>query len=549
MTSTTDPLRGVSTRRSPQSQPDTDPAVAARQVANAAGGYVFAVGDETKIHRFLTLGVEGGTFYATEREITQANAATVLSVARARGEWLVSQIVEISTAGRAPRNGPALFALAAVAGLGDEAARKAALAALPAVARTGTHLFTFVTYVAQFRGWGGGLRRAVGRWYLDKDVDDLAYQLVKYRQRAGWSHRDVLRQAHPDFHRPSDPARSALFDWVVDGVLADDAPDLVHAFATAQRADLPADGLADLIANYPLSWEMLPDAARTPDTWKALIRKGMPQTALMRQLPTLTRAGVFENRELRKIVCDQLADAERLRRGRVHPVNVLVAAKTYAAGRSPRGSGTWTPDRHVVDALDEAFYAAFRAVEPTGKRTLVALDVSGSMTWETIGGTLITPREASGALALVTLATESDSDVVAFTGGRYLGRHYGTPEPISELAISPRQRLDDVLSTLAGLHAGPTDCAAPFLWASERGRDYDTVIIYTDNESWSGEVHVHQALAEYRRKVGHDVRLAIVALTATEYSVADPADPHSIDIAGFDAAVPNLLADFSAGRV
>ena len=37
--------------------------------------------------------------------------------------------------------------------------------ALPQVARTGTHLFQFATFVEGFRGWGRSLRRAVGGWY------------------------------------------------------------------------------------------------------------------------------------------------------------------------------------------------------------------------------------------------------------------------------------------------------------------------------------------------------------------------------------------------
>jgi hypothetical protein len=45
------------------------------------------------------------------------------------------------------------------AGLGDEATRRAALEALTQVARTGTHLVQFATFVEQFRGWGRSLRR------------------------------------------------------------------------------------------------------------------------------------------------------------------------------------------------------------------------------------------------------------------------------------------------------------------------------------------------------------------------------------------------------
>src|SRR5207237_8669013 len=103
----------------------------------------------------------------------------------------------VSREGRAPQNDPALYARA-TAGAGDDAATpKAALEALPQAARTGTHLFQFASFVEGFRGWGRSLRRAVGRWYAAQSPDALAYQAVKYRQREGMSHRDVLRLAHP----------------------------------------------------------------------------------------------------------------------------------------------------------------------------------------------------------------------------------------------------------------------------------------------------------------------------------------------------------------
>lgn len=540
-----DPYTLVSTRRTPQSEPD--PAVADRQKLNAAGGYAFKISDEARIHRFLTLGTTGGTYYTSERELTKANAEVVLAAARERGTWLAEQAIMISVEGRAPKQNPAIFALAAVAGLGDEGARKFALDHLSEVCRTGTTLFLFARYVEQFRGWGRGLRRAVANWYLDRPVDDVAYQAVKYRQREGWSHADLLRLAHPEA-LTDDVARRELFRWIVDGELHPGAPQLVRAFTAAQAGGGSPDELQALIAEHPLSWEMLPDAARTPEVWKALVRKGMPQTALMRQLPTLTRLGVLDDSEMLAKVITQLADPERLRKGRVHPVNVLIAQKTYASGRSMRGESTWEPKRRIVDALDEAFYAAFHAVEPANKRTLIALDVSGSMGFESISGLPITPREASAALALVTMATEPSCDVVGFTGGGGWTR-YEAREPISELSISPRQRLDDAIRSVSDLPFGSTDCSLPMIWAGERNRDYDTILVLTDNETWAGNVHPHQALEAYRRKVGHDVRQIVVGMTANDVSIADPNDPGTMDVAGFDSAVPNLIADFSRGTV
>jgi 60 kDa SS-A/Ro ribonucleoprotein len=409
------------------------------------------------------------------------------------------------------------------------------------VCRTGTHLFLFARYVEQFRGWGRGLRRAVGGWYLDRPVDDVAYQAVKYRQREGWSHRDLLRLAHPE---TDDAARRDLFRWIVAGELDTDVPPLVPAFAAAQTASVPE--LIELIAAHPLSWEMLPDTALgRPEVWRALVEKGMPQTALMRQLPRLTRLGVLDG-DTRRTVVTQLADADRLRKARVHPVNVLVALRTYASGRSARGDGEWSPDRRVVDALDAAFYAAFGTVEPAGKRTLIALDVSGSMT-ASASGLPISCREASAALALVTMATEPDVDVVGFTSAS--GGGWGGPTVLSALPISPRQRLDDAIRAVSDLPFGGTDCAAPILWAHEHGKAYDTFQVYTDNETWAGSIHPHEALRRYRERTGIDARLVVAGMTANDVSIADPSDPGMLDVAGFDAAVPNLIADFSRGTV
>lgn len=517
--------------------------VDARQVENSAGGFVFGVSQETRIHRFLTLGVEGGTYYTTEAELTRQNAEAVFFAAEHNGEWLVNKVVEISEAGRAPKQNPTIFALAVAAAVGDDATRRLACGALPRVCRTGSQLLRFTQYCDQLRGWGRGLRTAVGDWFLG-DVEKVAYQLAKYRQREGWSMRDVLRLAHP---YPITPAHDALFRWVTQGRPDGDAlPTFVRAFVKAQDPELDTGDLVDLIREHRLSWEMLPDVALSkPAVWYTLINNGMPLTALMRQLPRLTRLGVLDSAAVRHQVCVQLQNGEKLLKARVHPVNLLIAQRTYASGRSERGSSTWTPQPDVVDALESAFYAAFGSVRSAGKRTLVALDVSGSM-GSPISGLPISCREASAALALVTVATEPGTDVIGFTGG---GRGlWGSG--VSSLAITADQRLGDVVRTVDRLPFGTTDCSLPMLWAMERGRKaYDTFLIYTDNETWAGNVHPHVALRQYREKTGIPARLVVVGMTSTGFSIADPADPGMLDVAGFDSAVPNLIADFSRGDV
>ena len=118
---------------------------------------------------------------------------------------------------------------------------------------------------------------------------------------------------------------------------------------------------------------------------------------------------------------------------------------------------------------------------------------------------------------------------------------------VTELDISPRRRLDDVCRHIRGLPMGATDCAAPMVWALQNRVEVDTFQIYTDNETWYGSIHPHQALREYREKTGIPARLVVLAMTGTRNSIADPRDPGQLDVSGFDSAVPTLLSDFSRG--
>lgn len=173
-----DILSTINTRNTPQSK-----RADVRQVKNRAGGYVFEVTPLERLRRFLTIGTDAGTFYVSPAELTAENAQVVLDMARTDHTTLLATLLDVSERGAAPRQNPVLFALAIACSNGTDDERRAALAALPRVARTGTHLFLFARYIEQFRGWGRGLRRAVGSWYTDRDVDALAYQVVKYQSR------------------------------------------------------------------------------------------------------------------------------------------------------------------------------------------------------------------------------------------------------------------------------------------------------------------------------------------------------------------------------
>lgn len=531
----------------PQSEPISD----TTQVRNSAGGYTWALDDWGRLDRFLILGAEGGTFYLTERDLVKQNHDAVVNCIRQDGVRVVQRAIEISTAGRAPKNDPAIFVLALVTAHGETAAKALAFASLGEVCRTGTHLFHFAEYVNALRGWGRGLRKAVGRWYTGREAEELAFQAVKYRQRDGWSHADLLRLVHP---KAPTREHDAVFRWVLTGAeslgerevkrrirgverpvkygAVGELPKLITAFEEAKRAT-SRDELVRLITAYNLPWEAVPTPwLSEAAVWEALLPR-LPLTALVRNLGRLTAIGLVKPAsEAAAWVVRKLGDEVGLKRARLHPLAILIAQKVYAQGHGDPGSLRWVPVTQVTDALDAAFYAAFQSVEPCGRPVLLALDVSGSMGTGSVAGSALTPREASAALALVTAATEPECHIMGFS------------DRFMPLNISPRQRLDDVVKHLGSLPFQATDCALPMVWAREHGVNVSAFVTYTDSETWAGAIHPSQALRQYRGECVGGAKSVVVGMTSNGFTIADPNDRGMLDVVGFDAAVPAVIADF-----
>src|SRR5712671_4624081 len=414
--------------------PQSQPIPGSTQVPNSAGGYSWELDDWTRFDRFLILGAEGGTYYIAEQDLVKQNHDAMVRCIKADGVRAVNRVVEISDSGRAPKNDPAIFALALVAAHGHAEAKALAFQQLGKVCRIGTHLFHFAEYVNALRGWGRGLRNAVGRWYVSREADDLALQAVKYQQRDGWSHGDLLRLAHP---KAPSAHHDAVFRWMLNGadslgerevkrnVRGEDRvakygavgalPKLIEAFEQAKRTSNVIE-VVKLIDEFDLPREAVPTQwLNEAKVWEALLER-MPMTAMIRNLGKMTSIGLVQPfSDAAELIVRKLGDDAMLKRARIHPLAVLIAQKVYAQGRGEKGSLTWKPMAKIVDALDAAFYASFQNVEPCGMPVLLALDVSGSMDGSMIAGSCLSAREASAAMALVTAATEREYHIMAFS--------------------------------------------------------------------------------------------------------------------------------------
>lgn len=527
------------------------------QVENNAGGFVFQLDPWQQLDRWLILGGEGGTYYVSERKLTRENAGTIEACLKLDAKRTVAAIVAVSQAGRAPKQDSALFALAlAAAGNHPEA-----YAAIPLVCRIPTHLFQFIANCeALGKGWGRGLKKAVAKWYGSKTAEQLARDIAKYPQRNGWSHRDLLRLSHWD----PNPDMAAVARYIVAGSEGMGERTVVRKKneATTELA-YPALALPEYLADYEelktadenrtitlilkhkFTHEMIDSKHKNSvDVWAALLDAGMPMTALLRNLGKMSAVGLLK--PLSKAVsqvAERLVDQEALRKARVHPISVLTALRVYRQGHGDKGSLKWDAAAPIIDALDSAFYLAFGLIPKTGKSFLIGLDVSGSMDSPASGVQGLSCREASAVMAMATVRTESNYHVLGFTAKSV--NRFSSETALTDLGITARMRLDDVVKKISGLPFGNTDCALPMLEAAEKKWDVDVFQVYTDNETWAGGTHPYQALKDYRKAMNKPhAKLVVCGMTSTGFSIADPSDAGSMDVVGMDSATPAVIAEF-----
>lgn len=354
-----------------------------------------------------------------------------------------------------------------------------------------------------------------------------------------WTHRDVFRKTHPV------GIDRGVGNFILRGEIDADSPEIIQGFGKMQKAGSVKEVVAILNEYKNLPWETIPTQFLTDEkVWKTLFYNGaLGQTALLRNVTRFSKIGAFDDVVFAGDVAKALADKDKIVKGRVHPIAYANALGVYSGGRVQdyghnRRVLEVTPNAKVLGALEAGFYNSFASIEPANKATMISLDVSASMTWDAPAGLVgMNCMEASAVMAMVSVRTEPYVVVNAFSG------------QMQELPISDTDTLASAKRKLSGLSFNRTDCSLPMLHAKAKGIGIDTFVIYTDNDTWSGSVKPFQALRDYRQSTGRGSRLAVVGMTATNFTIAEPSDSGMMDFVGMDSTAPKVLADFSAGRI
>uniref|UniRef100_A0A8D0Q4E3 RNA-binding protein RO60 n=1 Tax=Sus scrofa TaxID=9823 RepID=A0A8D0Q4E3_PIG len=471
------------------------------QLANSEGGYVWQVTDMNRLHRFLCFGSEGGTYYIQEQRLGLQNAEALLRlIEEGRGCEVIQEIKSFSQEGRNAKQEPTLFALAICSQCSDTSTKQAAFKAVPEVCRIPTHLFTFIQFKKDLKEsmhcgmWGRALRKAVADWYNEKGGMALALAVTKYKQRNGWSHKDLLRLSHL---KPSSEGLAIVTKYITKGWKE------VHDTYKEKALSVETERLLKYL-------EAVEKVKRTRDELEVIHL-------------------IEEHRLVREHL---LTNHLKSKEARIHPFHVLVALETYKTGHGLRGKLKWRPDEEILQALDAAFYKTFKMVEPTGKRFLLAVDVSGSMEQRVLGS-ILSASTVAAAMCMVVTRTESDSYIVAFS------------DEMVPCPLTTDMTLQQVLMAMSQIPAGETDCSLPMVWAQKTNTAADVFIVFTDNETFAGSVHPAAALREYRKKMGIPAKLIVCGMASNGFTIADPDDRGMLDMCGFDTGALDVIRNFT----
>jgi 60 kDa SS-A/Ro ribonucleoprotein len=562
-------------------------------VMNNAGGYTYEVSDKDLLLRILILGTTGNTYYSSAKKLSEDSIESIKKmIADGKGEMVVETLRDVYMTNRAPKPDTLFYVLALLTNTDIPKEIKSKAYDVLTEIRTFSQLYLLESNRKSFgkKGFGKGARKAFFKLINKMSGKNFAYQSTKYVSRTfgkeTWSIKDIIRCAHIPSKKlnlesqlvltyvmKGFEAMEEIYDnYIVKPTECKNTFEYICAveFVKTYVSDEKIDEAIELIKKYKLPREVINTKLLSNNKiWKALLINDenkivMPITALLRNLGNLSSRNMFEeNDELVNVVCKHITNPNVLKYGNIHPVALLTALSTYQSGKGIKGKLVWPVNKQISDALEEAFYISFGNTEGTGKRIMHAVDCSGSMT-----SPMTCMPQLSSCKAVATLVMEAikrETVYAEINSTKYVQDVLLFSRVSKMVDIKSDNKLNDVMKIIQENNFGSTDCSLAILKACNLYKEsngenglYDAFIVYTDNETYCGNIHPSVALETYKKETGIDAKLIVVATTPTINSIGynhmfgrsdiltdtkmNPAK--TLNIAGFDLNAPTLIRNF-----
>ncbi len=485
----------------------------ATNTTNREGAPAFELEPKHQLAQYAATGCFGRTFYANagdqlERVLELANALDANYVAKcavwARRRGLMKDM-------------PAL--LCAVLSTRDNATLERVF---PLVIDNGKMLRNFVQIVRSGvtgrKSLGSAPKRMVQAWLAARPVELIFRDSVGQSPSIG----DVVKMVHP---KPADPERTALYGYLI-GRAVDEGqlPEVVRAHERFKKGETRE------VPDVPM--QMLASLDLDAEAWKEIARNASWMQTRM-NLNTFARHGVFDDRELTKLVARRLRNPEAIRRARAFPYQLLMA---FLATHNEVPST-------IREALQDAMELAICNVPAIKGQVFVCPDVSGSMASAVTGGrkgstSAVRCIDVAALVAAAVLRKNGSAEVLPFE------------DKVVAIDLNPRDSVMTNAKKLASVGGGGTSCSAPLRELNRRRAKGDLVLFVSDNQSWvdASKAPSTAMMREWEVFRSRNPKARLVCIDIQPYGTTQAFEREEIlNVGGFSDAVFDLVAEHAAG--
>lgn len=279
------------------------------------------------------------------------------------------------------------------------------------------------------------------------------YQLAKYNRKQEVKLKDVIILTHP---KPKNSGQDELFKKVLDNSL-----------------------------ETPVTWEtQLSAKGNTKEVWERLIAEGrLGYMAMLRNLRNIIKSGAGNI----DAVLDYISNRDNVLKSKQLPF------RFYSAYKMLKNEGLGTSK--VYNALEMAIRASVDNIPRMHGKTLIAADVSGSMTSPISRNSIVASADIATLLMTIANYICDDAITVAFD---------------TELYMCPMASVNGIISNAESIivNGGGTNITLPLQYIIQNNIYVDRVIILSDNEinygwddSWRSSVPCQSLADKYRREI------------------------------------------------
>lgn len=319
------------------------------------------------------------------------------------------------------------------------------------------------------------------------------YQFAKYDRNGTVKFRDVMRLVHP---RPLKDEEEKLFKDIMERTLP-----------------------------TPKTWEtIISTKGSTKENWAQAIPK-MGYMALLRNLRNILKMELPLNE-----VCAKISDKQQVIKSKQLPF------RFYSAYRTIKTSGL-SNCQNVMDALEIAMDHSVENVPTLEGKTLVMIDLSGSMDQHLSGKSEVTLKQTASVLGAIVSKVCNDCDIVAF-GGTWKLLPIGKRDGV--LSITER-----ILETNVGC---ATEAAATLKDVTSKGTSYDRIILLSDMQCY-GKDNFAEVFLHYKASIGKKVKLYSIDLAGYGTTQTPEDEPNTLLLAGFSERIFQFIRIFESDKI